>query len=253
MDRISLLAIGLMVALAAVPPAQSKQDIAESTFVYDTFPDASMVATNTSQARVKQCKRPELAWETWRRHVLRNNSGTYFFELLGDGRQEILSAYKCIERSDRCPPNQLMVFFGVRNRMVLLAFVKDKCVTFAKDILVQEFLRLTRGAADIASRITDVCFGANTGHAKVGLSIRCVKRPLIDQSRQGAHRASVHKCATIGLNAEGRLASSVNPLGPQKRTLDCKGSATNHANFSDVAKRAYRMRIVASRRLCSSL
>ena len=124
-------------------------------------------------------------------------------------------------RSDRCPPNQLMVFFGVRNKMVLLAFVKDKCVTFAEDILVQEFLRLTRGAADIASRITDVCFGANTGHAKGGLSIRCVKRPLIDQSRQGAHRASVHQCATIGLNAEGRVASSVNPLGPQKRT--CQG------------------------------
>ena len=170
MVRISLLAIGMMVALAAVPPAQSRQDIAESTFVYDTFPDTSMEATNTSQARVKQCKRPELAWETWRRHVLRNNSGTYFFELLGVGRQQILTAYKCIERSDRCPPNQLMVFFGVRNRMVLLAFVKDKCVTFAKDILVQEFLRLTRGAADIASRITDICFGANTGHAKGGLS-----------------------------------------------------------------------------------
>jgi len=158
MDRLALLAIGMMVALAAVPPAQSRQDIAESSFVYDTFLDASMVATNTSQTRGKQCKRPELAWETWRRHVLRNNSGTFFFELLGDGRQQILSAYKCIERSDRCPPNHLMVFFDVSNKMVLLAFVKDGCVTFAEDILVQEFLRLTRGSEDIASRITDVGF-----------------------------------------------------------------------------------------------
>ena len=213
MDRLALLAIGMMVALAAVPPAQSRQDIAESTFVYDTFPDASMVATNTSQARVKQCKRPELAWETWRRHVLRNNSGTYFFELLEDGRQQILSAYKCIERSDRCPPNQLMVFFGVRNKMVLLAFVKDKCVTFAEDILVQEFLRLTRGAADIASRITDVCFGANTENAKGGLSIRCVKRPLIDQSGQGGpltNTAQAFSALLLKAEMSGRLSGARN-------------------------------------------
>ena len=92
------------------------------------------------------CIRSDLVWEKWRDHVLASNPGTDYFELRGDGRDEILWAYQCKKRSSKCPPDQLMVFHCIGKERVLLAFVYQGCVTFAKDILIREYVRLVSGS-----------------------------------------------------------------------------------------------------------
>ena len=92
------------------------------------------------------CSKSDLVWEKWRDHVLASNPGTDYFELRGDGRDEILWAYQCKNRSSKCPPDQLMVFHCIGNKKVLIAFVYQGCVTFAKDILIREYLRMVRGS-----------------------------------------------------------------------------------------------------------
>ena len=90
--------------------------------------------------------RADLVWKTWRDHVLTSNPGTDYFELRGDGRDEILWAYRCKKRGSECPPDQLMVFHCIGNESVLLAFVYQGCVTFAKDILIEEYQRMVSGS-----------------------------------------------------------------------------------------------------------
>jgi hypothetical protein len=92
------------------------------------------------------CTRAELVWKTWRDHVLTSNPGTDYFELRGDGRDELLWTYRCKKRSSKCPPDQLMVFHCIGNESVLLAFVYQGCVTFAKDILIEEYQRMVSGS-----------------------------------------------------------------------------------------------------------
>ena len=48
----------------------------------------------TAPAVSHSCSRPDLVWKTWRDHVLTSNPGTDYFELRGDGRDEILWAYR---------------------------------------------------------------------------------------------------------------------------------------------------------------
>ncbi len=92
------------------------------------------------------CIRSDLVWEKWRDHVLSSNPETDYFELRGDGRDEILWTYRCKKPSSNCPPDQLMVFHCIGNDRVLLAFVHQGCVTFAKDILIREYLRMVSGS-----------------------------------------------------------------------------------------------------------
>ena len=92
------------------------------------------------------CIRSDLVWEKWRDHVLASNPETDYFELRGDGRDEILWAYRCKKRGSECPPDQLMVFHCIGNESVLLAFVYLGCVTFAKDILIEEYQRMVSGS-----------------------------------------------------------------------------------------------------------
>jgi hypothetical protein len=44
------------------------------------------------------------------------------------------------------PPDQLMVCHCIGNERVLLAFVHQGCITFAKDILIGEHLRMVSGS-----------------------------------------------------------------------------------------------------------
>ena len=92
------------------------------------------------------CTRSDLVWEKWRDLVLASNPGTDYFELRGDGRDEILWAYQCKKRSSKCPPDQLMVFHCICYDRVLLAFVHQGCVTVAKALLIREYLRMVRGS-----------------------------------------------------------------------------------------------------------
>ncbi len=103
-----------------------------------------LIAMATAQAD-ETCKRPGLVWDAWRDQVLAANPGTDFFELRGDGRDEILRAYNCHQSTEKCPPDQLMVFHCMGNRKVLLAFVKEGCVTLAEDILIEDYRRLVIG------------------------------------------------------------------------------------------------------------
>ena len=105
-----------------------------------------VVLVTTAPAVSHGCSRLDLVWEQWRDHVLRSNPGTDYFELRGDGRDEILWAYRCKKLSSKCPPDQLMVFHCIGNERVLLAFIHQGCVTFAKDILIEEYLRMIRGS-----------------------------------------------------------------------------------------------------------
>ena len=105
-----------------------------------------VVLLTTAPAASDSCSRPELVWEKWRDHVLASNPGTDYFELRGDGRDEILWAYRCKRPGSNCPPDQLMVFHCIGNERVLLAFVHQGCVTFAKDILIGEYVRMVRGS-----------------------------------------------------------------------------------------------------------
>ncbi len=105
-----------------------------------------IVLMSTAPAISDRCSRPDLVWKTWRDHVLTRNPGTDYFELRGDGRDEILWAYRCKKRSSKCPPDQLMVFHCIGNERVLLAFVHQGCVTFAKDILIGEYVRMVSGS-----------------------------------------------------------------------------------------------------------
>ena len=105
----------------------------------------SLIATATGQADDKKCKRPNLVWETWRDHVIAANRGADYFKLRGDGRDKILRAYNCIHASDKCPPDRLMVFHSTRNKKVLLAFVNRECVTFAEDILNEDYRHFVIG------------------------------------------------------------------------------------------------------------
>jgi len=93
------------------------------------------------------CKRPELEWSGWRDNVLASNPGADFFELRGDGRDELLRAHGCLVTGEDCPPDQLMVFHCIGNRKVLIAFVKGGCVTRAKDMTFEDHhLYVTGGA-----------------------------------------------------------------------------------------------------------
>ena len=105
-----------------------------------------VVLMTTAPAVSQGCSRPNLVWEKWRDHVLTSNPGTDYFELRGDGRDEILWAYRCKKLSSKCPPDQLMVFHCIGNESVLVAFVYQGCVTFAKDILIEEYQRMVSGS-----------------------------------------------------------------------------------------------------------
>jgi hypothetical protein len=92
-----------------------------------------------------QCKRRELMWDTWRTDVLIRNPGTHYFELGGNGRAELLRAYKCDKETDKCPPDQVFVFHCVGNTKVLVAFVKNGCVTIAEDMLIEDYMAFVTG------------------------------------------------------------------------------------------------------------
>jgi hypothetical protein len=100
---------------------------------------AILTSLSTEAAEGGSCERPELEWTTWRDQVLASNPGTDFFELRGDGRDELLRAHGCLARGKNCPPDQLMVFHCIGNSRLLIAFVKAGCVTRAKDITVENY------------------------------------------------------------------------------------------------------------------
>ncbi len=93
----------------------------------------------TAQTAAQQCKRPELHWEAWRDHALANNPNSDYVELRGEGRDRIIRAYDCNQENDKCPPDQVMVFFCTEKTTVLLAFVKKGCVTLADDMRIEDF------------------------------------------------------------------------------------------------------------------
>ncbi len=105
-----------------------------------------VVLMTTAPAASDSRSGSEFVLEKWRDHVLASNPGTDYFELRGDGRDEILWAYRCKKRSSHRPPDRLMVFLCIGNESVLLAFVHQGCVTFAKDILIGEYVRIVSGS-----------------------------------------------------------------------------------------------------------
>ena len=91
------------------------------------------------------CKRAELQWPAWRDHVLASNPGTDVFELRGDGRDELLKAFGCLEGGDDCPPDEIMVFHCTGNSRMLVAFVTQGCVTKAKEIPAKDYMSYVTG------------------------------------------------------------------------------------------------------------
>lgn len=91
------------------------------------------------------CKRADLEWPTWRDHVLASNPGTDVFELRGDGRDELLKAFGCLEGGDDCPPDEVMVFHCTGNSRMLIAFVTQGCVTKAKEIPAKDYMSYVTG------------------------------------------------------------------------------------------------------------
>ena len=119
-----------------------------SQIVMERLPLVAALACATTIAVAEdRCERPELEWQTWRNHVISANPGTDFFELRGDGRTELLRAYGCLEAGEKCPPDRLMVFHCTGNKRVLVAFVKDGCVTAAEDIPIDDYLGYVTGGA----------------------------------------------------------------------------------------------------------
>ena len=100
---------------------------------------AILTSLSPEPAEGGSCERPELEWSVWRDHVLASNPGTDFFELRGDGRDELLRAHSCLASGENCPPDQLMVFHCMGNSRVLIAFVKAGCVTRANDIAIENY------------------------------------------------------------------------------------------------------------------
>lgn len=68
-------------------------------------------------------------------------------EVVGAQRAEVLRAYACLEAGETCPPDKVMVLYCAGNGDVLLAFVKDGCVTMAEDMPVEDFMNVIKGGA----------------------------------------------------------------------------------------------------------
>lgn len=91
------------------------------------------------------CARPELEWSVWLRDVEQRNPGLRHRDLAGPERDEVLRAYSCLEAGGTCPPDTVWVLHCAGNGKVLLAFVKDGCVTMAEDMAVEDYMTLIKG------------------------------------------------------------------------------------------------------------
>ena len=109
------------------------------------FTVAAVFAITSVRADEPQCKRPELAWENWRDHVIASNPGIRLEELVGEQRDELLKAYSCEGPGPDCPPDQVMVLHCSDNAMVLIAFVRGGCVTMAEDVKIEDFMGFIQG------------------------------------------------------------------------------------------------------------
>lgn len=98
-----------------------------------------------AKADEARCARPELGWETWRDNVVAANAGIRSFELEGEARREVLRAYSCEKPGGDCPPDHVMVFHCSGNARVLIAFVRNGCVTMAEDVSIDAFTGFIEG------------------------------------------------------------------------------------------------------------
>lgn len=92
-----------------------------------------------------QCARPELEWDNWLDDASTRNPGLMHYVLTGPERDELLRAYSCLEPGETCPPDRVEVLYCMGNSQVLLAFVKNGCVTMAEDMPIEDFMGFTRG------------------------------------------------------------------------------------------------------------
>jgi hypothetical protein len=145
-----ILAWGINQVLPAAATPSQQQRAERSAFAAEMMPqvlvepgrdlhhEAPLMVSSDSTAPVDvrgaTCKRADLEWPTWRDYVLDSNPGTDFFELRADGRDALLQVLGCADTGNNCPPDEVMVFHSTGNTKVLIAFVKQDCVTTAKEI-----------------------------------------------------------------------------------------------------------------------